>query len=75
MARDLNVHVVPEGDEWAVKEEGAQRAARRFATQEEAAEAGRQLAQRNHSELLIHGRDGQIRARNSYGNDPHPPRG
>jgi hypothetical protein len=26
------------------------------------------------SELLIHGQNGQIRERNSYGNDPHPPK-
>ena len=27
------------------------------------------------SEMIIHGRNGLIRARNSYGNDPHPPKG
>ncbi|MCA1979310.1 MAG: DUF2188 domain-containing protein [Thiobacillus sp.] len=30
----------------------------------------------NHpSEVLIHGENGRIRERNSYGNDPHPPKG
>jgi hypothetical protein len=24
---------------------------------------------------LIHGENGRIRERNSYGNDPHPPKG
>lgn len=27
------------------------------------------------SEVLIHGENGRIRERNSYGNDPHPPKG
>jgi hypothetical protein len=25
--------------------------------------------------LYIHGQDGRIRERNSYGNDPYPPKG
>jgi hypothetical protein len=33
-------------------------------------EAGTRDAQREHVELLIHGLDGQIRARNSFGHDP-----
>ena len=37
--------------------------------------AGRDLAQSQGSELLIHRENGQIRARNSYGNDPYPPEG
>ena len=27
------------------------------------------------TELLIHGQNGQIRERSSYGNDPFPPKG
>jgi hypothetical protein len=45
-----------------------------FETQAEAIEAGRQMARRGHGELLIHGQHGQIRARDSYGNDPCPPK-
>ena len=75
MAKDLNVHVVPQGEQWAVKEEGASRPQSVFDTQEQAERAARELAQRNQSELLVHGRDGQIRARNSYGDDPFPPEG
>jgi hypothetical protein len=44
-------------------------------TQAEAAQAARSTAQRQQSELLIHGRNGQIRERDSYGNDPFPPKG
>jgi hypothetical protein len=32
-------------------------------------------ARRQKSEMLIQGEDGQIRERNSYGNDPNPPKG
>ena len=41
---------------------------------ETAGEAGRQIARQNHSEHLIHNLDGQIGRRNSYGNDPNPPK-
>jgi hypothetical protein len=41
-----------------------------YKTQAEAITAGRKLARLRHTEHVIHGRDGQIRARNSYGNDP-----
>ncbi|MCU4363559.1 DUF2188 domain-containing protein, partial [Acinetobacter sp. WU_MDCI_Abxc22] len=44
-------------------------------TQQEAFDAAREIAQNQKSEVLIHGRNGQIRERNSYGNDPFPPEG
>ena len=69
-----NVHVVPSGGGWDVKVEGMH-AARHFSTQFEAMKAGRKLARRNHSEHVVHGRDGRIRQRDSYGRDPFPPRG
>lgn len=67
-------HVVPRGDQWAVTREGAQRASSLHGTQREALQAGRGLAQRNETELVIHRPDGRIRDSDSYGNDPHPPR-
>lgn len=48
------------------------RSARRLA---EAERAAREIAINQQSEVLIHGEDGRIRARNSYGNDPFPPKG
>ena len=36
---------------------------------------GRVVARNQQSELLIHGRDGRIRERDSHGRDPHPPKG
>jgi len=45
-----------------------------FPTQAEAAKVGRDTARRDHTEVLVHRRDGRIRERESYGNDPCPPR-
>jgi hypothetical protein len=70
-----NVHVVPSEGGWNVKVEGGGFEATHFRTQGEAIEAGRRLARGNRSEHIIHGRDGRIRQRDSYGRDPFPPRG
>lgn len=70
-----NQHIVLHEDGWAVKSAGSQRASSVHRTQEEAIEKGREMAQNQKTELFIHGRDGRIRERNSYGNDPFPPRG
>ena len=37
--------------------------------------AVKEIAQNQESEMLVHGKNGQIRERNSYGNDPYPPKG
>ncbi|WP_454753540.1 DUF2188 domain-containing protein [Cupriavidus necator] len=68
------MHVVPAGDRWAVEAEGSH-GRDTFDTQEEAVAAGTERAQQKKVELLIHGRDGRIRERNSYGNDPRDIRG
>lgn len=70
-----NQHVVPHPKGWAVKSEGSQRSASVHQTQREAIGAGRKSAIDNRSELFIHGRNGQIRERNTYGKDPYPPKG
>jgi hypothetical protein len=69
-----NPHVVPHGDDWAVQREGNSKASSLHPTQTEAIEVGRRMAQQDHSELFIHRPNGQIRDRDSYGNDPCPPR-
>ena len=68
-------HVVPNAGKWSVRAAGAQRASKTFATQQEAIEDAREKARRQGTELYIHGRDGRIRERNSYGRDPYPPKG
>lgn len=74
MARK-NQHVVPHGNGWAVRGAGNSRATSVHETQAEAIGAARDIARNQQSELLIHGRNGQIRERDSFGNDPFPPKG
>jgi uncharacterized protein YdaT len=69
-----NQHVVKHSDGWAVKGAGNQKATRVTDTQKEAIEIAKGIAQNQNSEMLIHGKDGRIRERNSYGNDPFPPK-
>ena len=70
-----NQHVVPHNGEWAVRGAGNTRTTSIHDTQAAAIDAARDIARNQSSELLIHGRDGQIRERDSFGNDPFPPRG
>lgn len=75
MNKPKNQHVVPHQEGWAVKPAGGQRASSVHATQAEAIARAREIAQNQGSEIFVHGRNGQIRERDSYGNDPFPPRG
>ena len=68
------VHVTPQGDKWAVKREGSKRASSVHETQKEAEKKGRQTARNEKTEFYLHGRQGQIRQRDSYGSDPYPPK-
>ena len=75
MAKAKSNHVVPTIDgAWGVKKEGAGRASKVFSTQAAAISWGRKQSIKDQSELVIHGRDGMIRDKDSYGRDPHPPR-
>jgi hypothetical protein len=68
-------HVVPNGDKWSVRRAGSSKASGTFSTQREAIERARDVARNQGTEVFIHGRDGRIRERDSYGEDPHPPKG
>lgn len=71
-----NQHITPHPNGgWQVKGAGNSRATVRTDTQREAIGVGRKIAQNQRSELVIHRPNGQIRDKNSYGNDPFPPRG
>lgn len=70
-----NVHVVPHEDGWAVRVEGNTRVSSTYDTKANAEAAGRDCAQRDHVELLVHRRDGLITERSSFGDDPYPPKG
>ena len=75
MAKGKNQHVVPRDDGWAVLGAGNSRDTVHTNTQREANERAREIATNQGSEVVIHGRDGKIREKNSYGNDPNPPPG
>lgn len=75
MSRGKNQHVVKYPGGWAVKGASNVRATKVVSTQSEAIDIAKGIAQNQNSELFIHGRNGQIRERNSYGNDPFPPHG
>jgi hypothetical protein len=56
------------------KSSGSTRASKIYSTKSEAIKAGRQQAINNHAELVSQKRNGQINLKNSYGNDPMPPK-
>ena len=69
------MHVVPSENGWRVEVEAEGRARSVHATQAEARLAARDVARRSKRELVVHGRDGRIRERNTYGPDPRRSRG
>jgi len=69
-----NQHVVPSGNDWAVKGAGNDRKTAIVNTQAEAIRIAREIAINQRSEVVIHRPDGTIRDKDSYGNDPNPPK-
>lgn len=69
-----NQHVVPLGNGWAVKGEGSKKFTVITETQKDAITVAREIAKNNKSELVIHGKDGKIRDKDSFGNDSNPPK-
>lgn len=70
-----NVHVTHRKDgSWAVKKEENKRASGLYDTQREAIKDGQPIAKKEKSDLIIHDRENKIRDRDSYGNDPCPPK-
>ena len=57
---------------WAVKKGGAFRATKVYSTQKEAVMAGREIAKKQSAEFYIHGIDGRIQEKDSYGRDSNP---
>ena len=69
-----NQHVVPNGNQWAVKGAGNGKATKILDTQAEAIRIAREIAGNQKSEVVIHRPNGQIRDKDSYGIDPCPPK-
>ena len=74
MGRNQHVTKHPSGG-WQVRGASTTKATVRTATQKEAIAIARTIAMNQKSELLIHGENGKIRAKSSYGNDDCPPEG
>jgi hypothetical protein len=74
MAKKHDVHVSRSttGSGWKVTQSGQRISTHR--TQQNAIDRGRQEAKQDRVDLVTHGRDGKIRSKDSFGNDPLPPR-
>lgn len=70
-----NQHVTPKNGKWQVIGAGNQKATRICDTQKQAINVAREIAKNQKSEVVIHNAKNVIRAKDSYGNDPFPPRG
>jgi hypothetical protein len=57
------IHVVPDGGYWMI------RIAHQYADQATAVAVARSVSKLLNSELVIHGEDGRIRAKDSHGHD------
>ena len=60
---------------WNVLGAGNKRVTSKHETQAKAIDVAKNIAKNQKSEVVIHGVDGKIRAKDSYGKDPHPPKG
>lgn len=69
------IHTVhaPSGG-WENKREKSTSSLGKFTTKVEAEKAGRDQAKHDKTEHVIHKMDGKIGEKNSYGNDPNPPK-
>ena len=67
-------HVVKRDEGWAVRGAGNGRDTVLRPTQGQAINVAREIARSQRSEVVIHGRDGRIRDKDSYGSDPCPPK-
>ena len=75
MSKGKDQHVVKHSEGWAVRGAGNEKVTKVTRTQQEAIEIAREISRNQESELFIHGRNGQIRERDSYGNDPRDIKG
>jgi len=73
MSRKQDVWVSPDGEgEWNAKQGKLLISHHRL--QSNAINVGKREAKKDEVDLVIQGRDGRIRSKDSYGNDPNPPK-
>lgn len=64
-------HVTPDGNDWKVKERGAERAVKILEDKSDAVELAKDLAQSaGLGQVIIHKSDGTIQTEHTYGKDP-----
>lgn len=69
------IHTVRRGSGWGNLKAGASKAPKAYATKAQAQAAGRKTVINQKAEHIVHNPNGKIGSRNSYGSDPHPPKG
>ena len=69
------IEIAPNGTGWKVAQHSRLAPLATFPTKAQAEAHGRQLARQQRVEFIVKGLDGRIQSRDSYGNDPYPPRG
>lgn len=74
MRKKSNHVVASKSGGWAVRKSGSARVSKVFRTKDEAKKYGTRISRSEKTELYIHKKDGTIQNRNSFGNDPFPPR-
>ena len=67
MSEIESYHVVRRRNHWAVRSDGLTLSA--HDTQRQAIKSGKMIAKMTQGELSIHGRNGKIREKNSFGSD------
>lgn len=70
-----NQHIVPLWNWWAVKWEWNKKYTTITETKRDAEKIAKEIARNNKSELIVHWKDWKIQRRDSYWNDPFPPKG
>lgn len=69
------VRVIHFNGKWQIRRQGIHKPISEHLIQGIAIAKARHVAKKEKVELFIHARDGRIRARDSYGHDPYPPKG
>lgn len=76
MTKRRTYDVTPKGDQWSVKERGADRAVGNFDKKSDAVDRAREVARNQEkAQVVIRKQDGTIQTEHTYGNDPYPPKG
>ena len=74
MGKGKNQWVSPtQNGNWKVHGEKSKKATAIYETQKEAEARAREIAINQKSEVIVQGKNGRIRSKDSYGNDPCPP--